>query len=82
MTLAELRMVDIEAMWDGLTAEHHAAIGAAALAWELARRTAEDDGSIEGDAVRRGAAAIAEAAQSDLAAAVETAFPGIARRAR
>lgn len=68
MTLAELRVVDVSALWDSLTPERQAVIGAAALAWEFARRVAEDDGSMVDDAVRQRAADIA----------VADAFPGIA----
>ena len=80
MTLAELRVVDVQAMWDELTTEQQASIGTAALAWELARRVAEDDGSMADDTVRQRAADIAVAVGSDLADAVADAFPGITPR--
>lgn len=78
MRLDTLRALDVPALWAGLDPQAQAEIGTAALAEQLARLVAEDDGADTTPDDRRAARDLADDASAGLAVAVEDACPSIA----
>lgn len=75
MTLDELRILDLSALWTSLPAAEQAEIGTAAIRQELARLVAAD--AEAGRPAQMAAVVLASEANADLAHAVEAALPGI-----
>lgn len=77
MTLAELRALDVPALWAALPAERQAEIGAAALAVQFAGLVAGDDGSETTGSDRNAALDLEGDALVALGCAAEVAFPAV-----
>ena len=77
MKLADLRSLDVQALWAGLTQEQRAAIGSAAVAQQFAQLVAEDSGDDTTRDDREAARDMASEAYDGIADATEQAFPHI-----
>ena len=77
MTLADLRALDIPALWAGWTREQQDAIGAAAVAQQFAQLVAEDSGDDTTRDDRHAAILMASDAYDGIADVTEQAFPHI-----